>query len=284
MRFAHEEMLTNCDVCGGGGLHTVDLEARVMVCGDCGFRFVNPRPTQEAIAASYSNPHAYDHWLREEEGREKMWRKRLQLVERLSGGRRGRLLDVGAGIGTFLALARDKGWEVAGTEVSSSAISLARERHGLELREAQLEQSGLATGSFELITLWHVLEHVPSPAGTLREVHRVLAPGGMVVVAVPNDSNAMLVPRRLKRFLTRKAFRRYEPVMPGEEVHLSHFHPAVLRRLLTRTGFTPGRVTIDDQYPLPNRWTTGRVAAGRALVWLTRLNLGNSLLVFGRRP
>ena len=280
--FAHEEVLTSCDACGGIELHTVDARAHVMECGGCGYRFVNPRPTQAAIAAAYSDPHAYDHWLREEEGRARMWRKRLDLVERLSPGNRGRLLDVGAGIGTFLALARDRGWEVAGTELSESAIRLARERHHLELIAAQLEDARLSEGAFRVVTLWHVLEHVPSPSAVLRTARRLLAPDGLVVVAVPNDARAMVAPRRLKRLLTRTAYERYSPVVPGEEVHLSHFRPEVLKRLLRRAGFDPGRVTVDDQYPRPSAYTSTRVALTRALAW-TGLNLGNSLLVSARR-
>lgn len=283
MNFAHDEILTACDVCGGRELHTVELTARVMECAGCGYRFVNPRPSQAAIAAAYSDSHAYDHWLREERGRERMWRKRLDLVEQLAGGRRDRLLDVGAGIGTFLALARDRGWQVAGTEVSRSAIALARERHGLELAATQLEESELPGSSFEVVTLWHVLEHVPSPAVVLRTCHHLLAPGGLVVIAVPNDSGAMVVPRRAKRLLARRAFERYQPVRPGEEVHLSHFRPPVLRRLLLANGFDPGRVTVDDQYPTPSAWSDFRVAATRALALLTGLNFGNSLLVSARR-
>src|SRR5207302_3675985 len=173
--FAHEEVLTSCDACGGIELHTVDARAHVMECGGCGYRFVNPRPTQAAIAAAYSDPHAYDHWLEEEEGRDRMWRKRLDLLERAGGGTRGRLLDVGAGIGTFLALARERGWEVAGTEVSQSAIRLARKRHSLELIPGQLQEARLPAGSFEVVTLWHVLEHVPSPSSALRTANSLLS-------------------------------------------------------------------------------------------------------------
>ena len=254
-----------------------------MECGGCGYRFVNPRPTQAEIAAAYSDPHAYDHWLREEEGRARMWRQRLDLVEREAGPGRGRLLDVGAGIGTFLALARERGWEVAGTEVSQSAIRLARERHSLELVAGQLETAQLPEGSFEVLTLWHVLEHLPSPSSALRTARRLLAAGGLVVVAVPNDARAMVLPRRAKRLLTRTAYERYEPVVPGQEVHLSHFRPDVLRRLLRQTGFEPGPVGVDDQYPEPTAWTSTRVGLTRVVARVTGLNLANSLLLAARR-
>ncbi|MDQ6691916.1 MAG: class I SAM-dependent methyltransferase, partial [Candidatus Dormibacteraeota bacterium] len=237
--------------------------------------------TQAAIAAAYSAPDAYDHWLREESGRAQMWTKRVAMIEALQPAR-GRLLDVGAGIGTFLALARDRGWQVAGSEVSDSAVRLAADRHGLTLVQGQLETAELGLGSFDVVTLWHVLEHVPSPFRTLRTCRRLLRPGGLVVIAVPNDSPAMIIPRRLKRLLTRTEFRRYEPVSPGQEVHLSHFTPAVLRTLLVRTGFTAAPVTVDDQYPMPDRLTDLRVTGTRMLTRATGINLGNSLLVSGR--
>ena len=92
----------------------------------------------------------------------------------------------------------------------------------------------------------------------------------------------MILPRRLKRLLTRTAYERYEPVAPGQEVHLSHFRPDVLKRLLRRTGFEPGHVTVDDQYPRPSAWTSARVALTRILA-RSGVNLGNSLLVTARR-
>jgi SAM-dependent methyltransferase len=279
-RFEHVERLAACDVCGSERLREVDARAHVVECAECGHRFVSPRPTQAAIAAAYSDPHAYDHWLREEEGRRRMWRKRLDLLERQPAPGR-RLLDVGAGIGTFLALAAERGWQVAGTEISESAVRLARERHGLELRPAQLEEAGFEADSFDVITLWHVLEHVPSPRRTLLECHRLLVPGGLLVAATPNDSAAMVLPRRAKRLLQRLPYRRYEELLPGEEVHLSHFRPETLRRLLRATGFQPLQVGVDDQYPRPNLLTDARVVASRALAG-AGLNLGNSLLAIAR--
>ncbi len=73
----------------------------------------------------------------------------------------GRLLDVGAGLGTFLAQARQDGWAVEGTEVSETAVSYALERYGIVLHRGQVEQMDLGSGSYDIITLWHVLEHRP---------------------------------------------------------------------------------------------------------------------------
>jgi SAM-dependent methyltransferase len=281
-RFQHEERLGACDLCGGPNLATIDRVAQVQECGTCGYRFVNPRPTQAAIAAAYSDPHAYDHWLQQDAGRAVMWSRRLRFVDSLEAPGR-RLLDVGAGIGTFLAMARAEGWEVAGTEVSASASELARDRYGIDLRLGQLDELTVPDGSFDAVTLWHVLEHVPSPRSVLTACHRLLVTSGVLVVAVPNDSDALLLPRRVKRVFQRLPYQRYEPLSPGEEVHLSHFRPDVLRRLLGASGVEPGKIGIDNHYGEPRAWTDFRVALTRRLASTTGLNLGNSLLVAARR-
>jgi 2-polyprenyl-3-methyl-5-hydroxy-6-metoxy-1,4-benzoquinol methylase len=86
-----------------------------MECGRCHYRFVNPRPSQEEIARAYSAPQQYDLWLAQAEGRRITWKKRWDLVKHYAKG--GRLLDVGAGIGTFLAAAKSDGWEVVVSQI-----------------------------------------------------------------------------------------------------------------------------------------------------------------------
>ena len=215
--FSFAERVAACDVCGAAAFSSVDAEANVVSCDACGYRFVNPRPSQSEIAAAYSDPHFYDGWIADDTGRHEMWRKRLALVRQHTqrpgpdlrpdsrqGSRAGlahgtRLLDVGAGIGAFLAMAREQGWTVAGTEVSTSARNLARERYGLDLLFGQAEDLPLPSQAFDVVTLWHVLEHVPSPARLLRACAQALVPGGFLVVAVPNDDDAAFFPNRVKR-------------------------------------------------------------------------------------
>lgn len=150
-----------------------------MQCIACGHRYVDPRPTQEDIARAYSLPTAYEDWLRTADVRAAMWRRRF---DRLLGNVPvGRLLDIGAGIGTFLAIARDRGWTVDGTEVSTTAIAHARDAHDLAIREGFVEDAELR-GPFDVITLWHVLEHLPDPARTLRFCRGILGEHSMLIL------------------------------------------------------------------------------------------------------
>jgi SAM-dependent methyltransferase len=217
-----------------------------------------------------------------------MWRKRLKKVMEVSRG--PTLLDVGAGIGTFLALARDRaGWEVTGTEVSTAAINLASQRQGISLLRGDAEDLPITPGSFEVVTLWHVLEHVASPSRLLRVCHDALAPGGFLVLAVPNDSDARRLPDRIKRAALRMVGRRrppqprYVPLSSGSEIHLSHFTLPVLKRLLRKGGLRFLRATVDDQYPEPSWRSELIVGAYRAILRVTGGNLGQAILVFARR-
>ena len=101
----------------------------------------------------------------------------------------GRLLDVGCGNGVFLDVMRQLGWEVTGVDPDGAAVTVARQKLGLQVFEGSLEEAGLPGGHFDAITMNHVIEHVPDPIGTLRECHRVLRPGGRLVVATPNISS-----------------------------------------------------------------------------------------------
>ena len=93
-----------------------------------------------------------------------------------------RILDIGAGTGDFLFQAKSKKWDVEGVEVNPAARKLAKEK-GVELKDA-LNQ--VTDRKFDVITLWHVLEHIPNLEETIQQIENLLAPGGTVLIAVPN--------------------------------------------------------------------------------------------------
>jgi SAM-dependent methyltransferase len=281
--FAFTEQVTVCDLCGGTRLATVSSEAKVVECLGCGYRFVTPRPSQAEIASSYSEPDFYDGWLEDDEGRARMWSKRLHLLKRARPD--ARLLDIGAGIGTFMALARDScGWHVTGTEVSTAAVKIARERYGLDMLLGWAEDLALPHASFDVITLWHVLEHVPSPSRTLMLCYDLLAPGGLLAIGVPNDDDprSWLV-RTKARTSGRKPLPRYETLKLHGEVHLSQFKGRVLKRALESHGFKVEVVTVDDQYARPDKRSETLVRAYRLIHSATGANFGQATFVLARK-
>lgn len=279
------ESVVVCDLCGGSTFRTVDVTADVVQCESCTFRFVTPRPTQSEIARAYSAPDQYDSWIAVDAARQALWERRWSRVR----GRKpaGRLLDVGAGLGTFVALAKQDGWAVDGTELSETAVRYALERYGIDLRLGQLEALELDRGCYNLVTLWHVLEHVPSPASTLAICHELLAPGGLLIMAMPNDgaaAHSLSFPgRAFRRLLGRPSLPRYVRLYPGAESHLSHFTPGTLRRRLAESGFAVEELSVDDAAPVRSSAGAALFRIRTILTAMTPWNFGFEMFVVARR-
>ncbi|HWF05075.1 MAG TPA: class I SAM-dependent methyltransferase, partial [Candidatus Angelobacter sp.] len=155
----------------------------------------------------------------------------------------------------FLHHARPLFTEIAGTEVSESAVRIAKQKYGIDLRVGQVEEINLPPASFDNITLFHVLEHVPDPAQLIDRCRDLLRPRGVLVVAVPNDVRAWTSKiKKLGRKTGLAAFQKFSPVLgiarAGEsrEIHLSHFTPAVLRQLVKNTRLEIVEESLDSYY------------------------------------
>ena len=153
-------------------------------------------------------------------------RHRLRLL-----GRRppGRLLDAGAGRGRFVATARAAGWDAHGLEPSARGVRAAAEAYAVALEQASIAQATAAEGAYDAVTLWHVLEHLDAPEEALRRTGTWLAPGGVLLVGVPNLASAQA---RLG------GPRWYHLDLPR---HRTHFTVAGLHALLGRAGLEPLR-------------------------------------------
>jgi SAM-dependent methyltransferase len=170
--------------------------------------------------------------------------------------RRGTLLDVGTGIGQFLSFAKQT-HEVDGTEVSVRAIEIARMKYGLRIRRGTVEELDFGDRCFEVITLFHVLEHVREPKKLLLRCRELLSDGGILIVAVPNELRSWKV--WIKSALTFAGYghsRGYGPYglrairmdRPGEEIHLSHFTVGTIQSLFRACGLTIIDVDIDPYH------------------------------------
>ena len=237
--FLHFERLDHCPACGNASIKT-EVEPDVSQCSACQVYFRNPRPTQAEIARSYDTGGTFDAWQEEETSRAAMWERRVSLVRRFQA--RGRLLDVGTGDGHFLETARTTGFEVTGTEVSVAGASYARAR-GFDIHLGQVTDLALPSASFDVATIWHVLEHVPDPRAVLQKVHSLLRPGGTLVVAVPNEENYFI----RRRFGMVKASP-FASLQFGGEIHLTYFRPNTLRSALRTAGFDVLLLDVDDAY------------------------------------
>ncbi|MBN1230454.1 MAG: class I SAM-dependent methyltransferase [Anaerolineales bacterium] len=191
-------------------------------CNKCGLMYLNPRLKEEVVISGYSGGED-PVFVSQIEGREKTFAKSLKIIEKYKP-ERGHLLDIGTAGGSFLSVARDAGWEVAGCEPNRWLTEWSKEHYGLDITPGTLFDMQLEDNAFDVVTLWDVLEHTPDPTKVLREIARILKPGGILVTNVP-DMDALV---------TRLMGRKYVFLL---SIHLYYFTPDSLRKMFAKTGF-----------------------------------------------
>ena len=252
-----------CPLCGARGEAGARQVGawRIARCSGCGLAYLNPRPAVAELPRLYGADYftrdisdaAEDLWRltpAEETARVAVQSRRLDLIERFAL-RRGRLLDVGCGPGYVLAQARARGWQVRGRELSEWACRYARERLGLDVRPGTIADETRDDGLYDVIALYHTLEHLPDPLPALERARALLRPGGRLVIEVPNYGG-----------LDARMFGdRWEGLrLP---YHLTHFEPATLRRLAERAGFRVLALETDLPRPLLEGWVALKASLGR---------------------
>lgn len=246
-----------CLACGGSRHHPlVDSPDAygVLVCATCGLGRTVPDPTDEELRALYAGDYT-DVSARKfasplERARRLFARAFANRVRRRAGVG-GRLLDVGCGDGKVLIPLARAGFDCTGTEINPRIRETLPA--DISVHIGRLEDARFPTGHFRITLIRHVLEHLREPVGTLREIRRVLAPDGRLVIAVPNLGS-------WQARLTRSAW--FHLDLPR---HLHHFTPASLTTVLERTGFTVERISHFSFEQNPYGWlqSTFNMAGGR---------------------
>lgn len=204
-------------------------------CAKCSLIFLNPRPTPGEMSLYY--PDDYEPFRRTARAlkspvtdliRRVKLLPRVRLVRQSMEG--GHLLDVGCAAGGFLREMRRTGkWKVQGVEPNAHLACFARETLELSVFTGRLTEANLPDESFEVVTMWDVLEHVHDPRATLKEVYRLLKPGGMLLASVPNANS-----------VDAKLFGRYWVGLDFPR-HLYVFSTSTLTALLEKAGLRPER-------------------------------------------
>lgn len=180
----------------------------------------------------------------------------------------GRLLDVGTGLGLFLKLAGEVGWQATGVDLDAAIVDHARRRLGVDARVGALADLDLPAGAFDLVTLWNVLECVSEPRGLLHHVRRVLRPGGRLFARTQNVTWQLAAHRLVRR--ARPAARPLLERAPWAVFIFNDvcYAPATLRRLLADTGFHDIRVR--NSPPIPGDPYLGFRAPAEAALGLAK--------------
>lgn len=215
-------------------------EFPLMHCQDCSFIFTQDAPREEAVGTYYDTEDYVEHsdthkglvFSLYHYGRKLMLRRKRQLVGRQSGGKK--LLDIGSASGYFLNHMRQRGYEVSGVEVSQKARRLCEAKFGISAFDPEWFLNEDQVARFDLITLWHVFEHVYRLGDYMDAFQRSLEPGGALIIAMPNH-----------RSFDAKYYKEHWNAWDVPR-HLWHFNPATFKRFAADHGFE-----IRSTYRLP---------------------------------
>jgi len=234
------EVLKNCPICGlqkfdpfisGKDFFLTGESFSIVKCRDCGFRFTNPRPKAEDLGKYYESSDYISH----SDSRKGLFASVYQVVRKYTLSRKlsliskfqpkGKILDIGCATGQFLNHMDENGWKATGIEPDEKTRSRAISEYGLDVfPEEQLNI--LDKYSFDVITMWHVLEHVSDLNNRMEQLRNLLKPQGTLLIAVPNCDS----------FDAKK----YGEFWAGYDLprHLYHFTKSDVKLLLERYGFT----------------------------------------------
>lgn len=259
-----------CPNCVGRGVRTVFRlgATRVVRCTGCTLQFAASYPEIEQVGTEMYGADYFERALQELPERRRIFGALLAEVEGMLG-RRGRLLDVGAGEGTLLRVAAERGWEVVGLDVAGAMVQHVRRELGLPMHQGTLDTVALPASSFDAVILNHVLEHVRDPVTTLRRVGALLVPGGLVRLEVPNlaSLSSQLKSAQSRLRLKRSPWKHY-----STDHHFWFFTPATLRRTIATAGLWLVHLAA------PRRQWGGRDGTGRGLY--ARLSWGKHIVAY----
>ena len=267
-----EETTIACNICGADDVEVLfraglAQPARIVRCRSCGLIYSSPRHrppdheiheeanATEALKGVDTDPgHTYAWRLEKEKGQVRDFEESRKLLRKLYP-EPGRMIEVGSGLGYLLKSFKDEGWDVTGVDPWRATPSFTRDVHGFETIPATLEQAGLPDALADVVILLHVIEHVPDPHATLSEIHRVLKPGGHLVMETPRYDTP-----------TFKLLKHRERSMRCDG-HIYFFTFDTLKKAYEKVGFTEvetravGRTLTVDRL----LWNVGTVVGSEGL-------------------
>lgn len=243
-----EKEWVGCLLCGSQR-HETYLRALpgVVKCSDCALVYANPRLKKEALADFYSKEYfeshssekmGYDNYVSDKELVEKTFQRRLANIEKKWSRGKGRVLDVGCATGFFLTIARERGWEPNGVEISGYCCEYALREFNLKIQQGFFKELPMQAG-FKLVTMWDYIEHSFTPDEDIRKAWELLEPGGLLALATPDAAS-----------LPAKFFKENWMGFKEHE-HLYYFTAQNLTGLLKKTGFEILSTSYTGKYISP---------------------------------
>jgi len=232
-----------CNLCGEDDYAVIFPKGfaqlhRIVSCNHCGLMYANPQELLDCEKVSAEDyPKVYD----EQANRKYFQKQHTQLPDNEQAlgvlnkliPKRGRLLEIGSYCGIFLNRIRSQGWDTVGLEPDPGPANYSRTKFGLNIVDGILPNPGLEPHSFDAVVMLHVIEHIPDPAQNLREIHRLLKPGGLLVVETPRFDSLMF-----------KLLGRRERSISNCNGHIFFFTVPTLQKIFEVNGFEVVRTDL----------------------------------------
>ncbi|MBI2662854.1 class I SAM-dependent methyltransferase [Candidatus Woesearchaeota archaeon] len=200
---------------------------QMVQCNHCSLKYVNPRIKSELIIKGYSEG-TDENFISQAESREKTFDQQLQYIEKIihknNSNQKGKIYDIGTAGGSFLQTAKKRGWEVYGTEPNKWLCEWGKKNYNINIQPGNLFANKFETNFFDVVTMWDVLEHVPSPTKNLQEINRLLKPKGYLIINYPDIGS----------WLSRAMRRKWIFLL---SVHLYYFDRKTIKKMLEKNGF-----------------------------------------------
>lgn len=209
-------------------------ESKLVKCKRCGLVYVNPRHNEEEekrfYVSEYFESDPIEVW---EVERNRIFKHNLKTLERYK--KTGRLLDLGCGMGQFLKMAKDNGWDVIGIDISPSAIEYARRTFNIEIIESSLKDANFEEDFFDVVSSWNTIDQLCDPLGELKETYRILKSGGIVSIRVSNVKFHIFF-RNIIKFIGKINYIWVDTEKPPV-FHNYMFSPKTITAMLKKAGF-----------------------------------------------
>ncbi|NWF75456.1 MAG: class I SAM-dependent methyltransferase [Nitrospirae bacterium] len=202
-----------------------------MRCRKCSLKSLYPLPTEKDLAIIYDNYADKGSRARVEEIRKQfVYPRKIELLKKHTKGKR--LLDIGAGLGTFVHMAQQQGFHAVGIEYEIKQCEIAKSKYGIELVNGTFEEisSQYQNEIFDIIHMHHVLEHLISPRIVLQKIYHLLANNGILLIEVPNQFDNIFFKYK---YLRGGKYPKYDNPLH----HCYFFTPKTLRAYMIKTGF-----------------------------------------------
>ncbi|MGB2925067.1 MAG: class I SAM-dependent methyltransferase [Limnothrix sp.] len=279
----NKEACPVCETNKARYLFTIDI-GQLITCQNCSLIYYIPRPSPEELTKFYSNENyrkefseslmsgkkfAKQRYFQFEENIKKYDPKLLNLSSK-------KILDIGCGTGDFLNIAQEKNWTIAGQELSSEAAISANQMLGHNcVQSGDLSILNLPAEFYDVVTIYHVIEHLISPIEMLQKIHKLVRPGGLVFVETPNIGGLGAKIQKEK----------WSQIMPPE--HINYFQPASLKYCFNKAGFLSPKILTRSPIiieSLENMSFAKQKTASAIYTLAPLFNLGATLQGIARKP